>query len=68
MTFALLPLLLLRAQQPAPPPAPNFDEAELQMRRFVQAFAVIEENAAEKVNPDQAFYGGALPAMLRTPR
>ncbi len=53
-------LLLLQAQPP-----PNYDEAELQLRRFATVFATIESEAAGKVDPDQAFYAGALPAMLR---
>jgi len=59
----LWPLFLLA--QAVPPPHPSFDEVELQMRRFAQVYAAIEEQVADKVNPDRAFYSGALPSMLR---
>jgi carboxyl-terminal processing protease len=58
-----LALALFVAQ--APPTPPNLDAVEEQMRRFTRVFAAIEAEAASPVNPDAAFYGGALPAMLR---
>ncbi len=33
---------------------------------FTKVYALVEENAAEKVDPDQAIYHGAIPGMLRT--
>ena len=59
--LALLPIALLMQSQPVL----NLEEVELQMRRFAQVYALVEAESAEKVNPDQAFYVGALPAMLR---
>ena len=35
------------------------------LKRFVDAFAVIEQNAADPINPAQAIYEGAIPGMLR---
>ena len=35
------------------------------LKRFVDVYAAIKENAAEKVDEAQAMYGGALPGMLR---
>jgi len=64
MTSPSLALALFLAQQ-APPPPPNLDAVEEQMLRFTRVFAAIEAEAADPVNPDAAFYGGALPAMLR---
>jgi carboxyl-terminal processing protease len=43
--------------------APEPLDAEL--KRFAQVFAAVESNAADRVNLDAAFYGGALPSMLR---
>ncbi len=33
---------------------------------FTKIYALVEENAAEKVDPDKAIYHGAIPGMLRT--
>ncbi len=35
------------------------------MKRFIEALAILDRNAADEVNLDQAFYGGAMPGMLR---
>lgn len=36
-----------------------------QLRRFVEVYAAVEREAAERVDPDRAIYGGAIPGMLR---
>ena len=41
------------------------DELAAQVKRLVQAYALVEENAADPVSPDQAFYQGAVPGLLR---
>src|ERR1700726_2290102 len=46
-------------------PAVCADDVELQIRRFVDAYAVIESQAADPVEPDKAFYEGAIPGLLR---
>ncbi len=43
-------------------PAPDI---EIQLKKFVEAFAKVEANAADPVSSDQAIYGGAIPGMLR---
>src|SRR5688500_2624325 len=35
------------------------------LKRFVDLFAVVEQNAADPLNPAQALYEGAIPGMLR---
>jgi carboxyl-terminal processing protease len=40
-------------------------EVEVQLKKFVEAFAKVEANAADPVSSDQAIYGGAIPGMLR---
>jgi carboxyl-terminal processing protease len=35
------------------------------LKRFVDLFAVVEQNAADPINPAQAIYEGAIPGMLR---
>ncbi len=58
----LVALLLAAQQQPAPDVAASMAQA---VKTFAQAFAIVESEAADKVTPDQAIYGGALPGMLR---
>jgi carboxyl-terminal processing protease len=43
---------------------PKDDDAK-QMKRFIDAFEILERNAADPVNADQAFYQGVIPGMLR---
>src|SRR5579885_2011606 len=33
---------------------------------FTKVYAAVEQNAAEKIDPDKAIYHGAIPGMLRT--
>lgn len=46
------------------------DNSELPVSKdldeFTKVYALIEQNAAEKLNPDKAIYRGAIPGMLRT--
>ncbi|MBI3679301.1 MAG: S41 family peptidase [Acidobacteria bacterium] len=44
------------------------DENEIgaSIRAFTRLYQVVEENNADKVNPDKAIYKGAVPGMLRT--
>lgn len=44
--------------QPRPP-------LEIELKKFTQAFAAIEAQSADSFASEQAFYGGAIPAMLR---
>src|SRR5437867_11096798 len=55
-TAALLLLFLSTARA---------DEVETQVKRFVDAYAVIEAEAADPVAPEKAFYDGAIPGLLR---
>src|SRR5579872_4805398 len=41
------------------------DELEDQVKRVTDAFAVVEQNAADPVSSEQAFYQGVIPGMLR---
>ena len=52
------------AREPAPSPQ---DEAELArlLRQFTAAYRAVEENYADAVPPEQVFYGGAMPGLLR---
>jgi carboxyl-terminal processing protease len=40
-------------------------DIEVQLKKFVEAFAKVEANAADPVSSDQAIYSGAIPGMLR---
>jgi carboxyl-terminal processing protease len=46
-------------------PAVCADDVETQVKRFVDAYAAIESQAADPVEPDKAFYEGAIPGLLR---
>ena len=61
--MVLFPILALVLAQAAPPP--QVDDVAEQIKRFTQVYAAVEANSADSVNPDAAFYAGALPAMLR---
>jgi carboxyl-terminal processing protease len=40
-------------------------DIELQLKRFADVYAAVEQHAADPVNPYQAMYAGAIPGMLR---
>jgi carboxyl-terminal processing protease len=44
--------------------APKDDDAR-QMKRFIDAYKILEQNTADPFDPDQAFYQGAIPGLLR---
>jgi carboxyl-terminal processing protease len=41
------------------------DDMESSVKAITEAYAIIEDNAAEPVSPEQVFYQGAIPGMLR---
>jgi carboxyl-terminal processing protease len=41
------------------------DELAAEMKRLLEVYALAEQNAADPVAPDQAFYQGAIPGLLR---
>src|SRR5215471_5574256 len=41
------------------------DDLDAQLRSIVQAYSVASANSADPVTPEQAFYGGAIPGLLR---
>ena len=42
------------------------DDLQREVRRFLDVYRVVEQNLADAIDPEQAFYQGALPAMVRT--
>src|SRR5216684_24111 len=54
----IAPLLLFFA----PPQADDLDSL---LKRFTELVAIVENQAADPVNTEQAIYGGAIPGMLR---
>ena len=42
------------------------DDLESQVKRFAEAYAIVEQNAADPVSADQAFYQGAIPGMTKS--
>ena len=67
MKYGSLALLTLAAALFSPElraaDKPGTDEAS--MRRFVEALRIVEDNAADPADADQAFYQGAIPGLLR---
>ena len=55
----IAPLLLFFA------PAAPAEDLDGLLKRFTQLVAVVENEAADPVNSEQAIYGGAIPGMLR---
>ena len=43
---------------------PKDDDGRL-MKRFIDAYRILEQNAADPFDLDQAFYQGAIPGLLR---
>ena len=41
------------------------DDLDKQIKSIVEAFAIVEQNAADPVTSEQAFYQGAIPGLLR---
>jgi carboxyl-terminal processing protease len=63
--FRFLAILLCAAvASPAAPPAA--DDLAKHLKTFIDAFAIVEANAADPVSSEQAFYTGALPGLLKT--
>ena len=44
---------------------PGDSEISDSLRSFTEAYNLVEQNYAERVNPDKAIYDGAIPGMLR---
>ena len=51
-------LLLLVSGLPA-------DDLETEVKRFVDAYVILEKEAADPIAPEKAFYEGAIPGLLR---
>jgi carboxyl-terminal processing protease len=45
---------------------PAQDDLGAQMKSIIQAYSILERNAADPVSSEQAFYQGAIPGLLRT--
>ena len=58
----LLLLFLFASFLRADPP----EELEQSLKQFVEVFNLVDQNLADPVDPEDAIYGGALPAMVRT--
>jgi carboxyl-terminal processing protease len=59
----LLALVCLAALgAPAPPPAGGI---EPHVKKFLDIFTLVEQQAADPVPPEKAFYEGAIPGMLK---
>ncbi len=46
--------------------SPTDDPVSQSMKSFTSVYDVVEQNFADKVDPDKAVYNGAIPGMLRT--
>src|SRR5579862_5670452 len=59
IALLLLPAVLRADDDPAAGLADD-------IKRLLDVFTVLDQQAADPVSPDQAFYQGAIPGMLRT--
>lgn len=50
----------------APSAEPSEQDLASALRQFTSIYRLVEENAAERANPDTSIYKGAIPGMLRT--
>src|ERR1035438_9694632 len=41
------------------------DDLDSQVKRVIDAFAIVEQNAATPISSEQVFYQGAIPGLLR---
>src|SRR5271169_715955 len=44
---------------------PAADDLEKQVKSIVDAYAIVEQNAADPISSEQAFYQGIIPGLLR---
>src|ERR1700687_3313890 len=44
--------------------SPGTDDLPAAVKAVASAYAVVEQNAAEPINTEKAFYAGAIPGML----
>src|SRR3982751_2524802 len=42
------------------------DDLDAQLKSIIQAYAILEQNGADPVASEQAFYQGAIPGLLKT--
>ena len=42
------------------------NDTDVSLKAFTRVYDVVEQNFADKLNPDKAIYKGAIPGMLRT--
>ena len=66
LTLALTLLLAPRALRADDDPAAAAALLAEQIKKMVDVFALIDDQAADPVSADQAIYQGAIPGMLRT--
>src|SRR5437868_7022424 len=57
--FRLLPAFFLLAY------SVFADDLDTEVKRLISAYALVEQNAADPVSSEQAFYQGVIPGMLR---
>ena len=50
----------------APPQDDPADQLARDLKKLVDVFTIADREAADPVAPDQAFYQGAIPGMLKT--
>ena len=62
----LVPVAVLSSLSLCRLSAQSEDEVRASIKKFSQIYEVVESNFADKVDPDQVVYRGAIPAMLRT--
>jgi carboxyl-terminal processing protease len=61
-----MPLFALLLFLAAPPQDDPADQLARDLKKLIDVFSIADREAADPVVPDQAFYQGAIPGMLKT--
>lgn len=62
---AILALMLAGVPLWAQKYVSNAEELERELKRIMRIYALLERESASEIDPDQAFFKGAIPGMLR---
>src|ERR1035437_4300360 len=62
----LMPLFAFLLFLAAPPQDDPAEQLARDLKKMIDVFSIADREAADPVSPEQAFYQGAIPGMLKT--